>query len=238
MCAVTGEPSRKQVYQMFDRIAGRYDLLNHLLSAGCDRRWRRRVAALMPPGKGLHVLDLACGTGDQLIALSASGRVSRGIGIDLAEEMLTIGREKIRKTGLEQTLAVQTGDAENLAFEQSIFDAVTIAFGIRNMTDVPRTLGEMLRVLKPGGRAIILEFSLPRQRLVRGPYLFYLRHVLPRLGAIVSGDDAAYRYLNETIETFPHGEAFCQIMRDAGFRNVAVTPLTAGIVSIYRGDKQ
>ena len=238
MCAATGEPSRKQVYKMFDRIANRYDLLNHVLSAGCDRRWRRRVAELLPPGDNLHVLDLACGTGDQLIALAASGRVAHGVGIDLAEEMLAIGREKISKIGLEQTLAVQTGDAENLAFEQSAFDAVTIAFGIRNMTDVPRTLREMLRVVKPGGRAIILEFSLPQRHLVRGPYLFYLRHILPRLGAIISGDNAAYRYLNETIETFPHGEAFCQIMRDTGFVDVTVTPLTAGIVSIYRGDKR
>jgi demethylmenaquinone methyltransferase/2-methoxy-6-polyprenyl-1,4-benzoquinol methylase len=237
MCATTGEPSRKQVYKMFDRIAGRYDLLNHLLSAGLDRRWRKRVARLLPPGDSLHVLDLACGTGDQLIALAASGRVVRGVGLDLAEQMLDIGREKIDRSGLGQILSLQTGDAENLPFDQSSFDAVTIAFGIRNMIDVQRTLGEMLRVLKSKGRALILEFSLPRRRLVRGPYLFYLRHVLPRLGALISGDNAAYRYLNETIETFPHGEAFCQIMRDTGFTNVTATPLTAGIVSIYRGDK-
>ena len=222
---------------MFDRIAGRYDLLNHLLSAGLDRRWRKRVANLLPPGDNLHVLDLACGTGDQLIALTASGRVVHGVGLDLAEEMLTIGREKISQRGLEQVLSLQTGDAENLPFDQNSFDAVTIAFGIRNMIDVKRTLREMLRVLKPKGRALILEFSIPRHRLVRGPYLFYLRHVLPRLGAIISGDSAAYRYLNETIETFPHGEVFCQIMRDTGFANVTATPLTAGIVSLYRGDK-
>jgi demethylmenaquinone methyltransferase/2-methoxy-6-polyprenyl-1,4-benzoquinol methylase len=237
MCATTGEPSRKQVYRMFDRIAGRYDLLNHLLSVGLDGRWRARVRQLLPHEDNLHVLDLACGTGDQLIALTASRRVARGVGLDLAEQMLDIGREKIDRSGLGQILSLQTGDAENLPFDQSSFDAVTIAFGIRNMIDVQRTLGEMLRVLKSKGRALILEFSLPRRRLVRGPYLFYLRHVLPRLGALISGDNAAYRYLNETIETFPHGEAFCQIMRDTGFTNVTATPLTAGIVSIYRGDK-
>jgi len=222
---------------MFDRIAGRYDLLNHLLSAGLDRRWRKRVASLLPSGDNLHVLDIACGTSDQLIALAASGRVTHGIGLDLAEEMLAIGRHKIRQRGLEQILSLQTGDAEILPFDQSSFEAVTIAFGIRNMTDVPRTLGEMLRVLKPKGRALILEFSLPQSRLVRGPYLFYLRYVLPHLGAIISGDNAAYRYLNETIETFPHGEAFCQIMRDTGFTGVTFKPLTMGIVSIYQGDK-
>jgi len=222
---------------MFDRIAGRYDLLNHLLSVGLDRRWRARVSQLLPPGDSLHVLDLACGTGDQLIALTASGRVTRGVGLDLAEQMLAIGREKINQGGLEQILNLQTGDAENLPFDQSSFDAVTIAFGIRNMTNTKRTLDEMLRVLKPKGRALILEFSLPQRRIVRGPYLFYLRHVLPRLGSIISGDSAAYRYLNETIETFPHGEAFCQIMRDTGFTGVTFIPLTMGIVSIYQGDK-
>jgi len=183
------------------------------------------------------VLDLACGTGDQLIALAASGRVVRGVGLDLAEQMLAIGREKVSQRGLEQVLCLQTGDAENLPFDPCSFDAVTIAFGIRNMTDVQRTLGEMLRVLKPGGRALILEFSLPQSRLVRGPYLFYLRHVLPRLGEVISGDSAAYRYLNETIETFPHGEAFCQFMLDTGFTGVTFKPLTMGIVSIYQGDK-
>ena len=237
MCATTGEPSRRQVYQMFDRIAGRYDLLNHLLSAGFDRRWRKRVASLLPPGDKLHVLDLACGTGDQLIALAGSGQVVRGVGLDLAEQMLAIGREKISQRGFEQILSLQTGDAENLPFEQNGFDVVTIAFGIRNMTDVSRSLSEMWRVLKPDGRVLILEFSIPRRRIVRGPYLFYLRHVLPRLGALISGDSRAYRYLNETIETFPHGEEFCRVMRDAGFTGVSATPLTAGIVSIYRGDK-
>ena len=223
---------------MFDRIAGRYDLLNHLLSAGCDRRWRRLVVSLLPQGSSLSVLDLACGTGDQLIALAASGRVAQGVGLDLAEEMLAIGREKIRRIRLERTLTLLNGDAENLGFEQNAFDAVTIAFGIRNMTDVRRSLGEILRVLKPGGRALILEFSLPQRGFVRGPYLFYLRHILPRLGALVSGDSTAYRYLKETIETFPHGEVFCQIMRDVGFSDVSATPLTLGIVSIYRGDRQ
>jgi len=238
MCAATGEPSRKQVYKMFDRIAGRYDLLNHLLSAGCDRRWRRRVASLLPDRNNLHVLDLACGTGDQLIALAASGRVKRGVGLDLAEEMLAIGRNKILQRGLGNTLSMQSGDAESSPFPPDSFDAVTISFGIRNMTDVPRTLCEMLRVLKPGGRALILEFSLPKRNFVRRLYLFYLRHILPHLGAVVSSDSAAYRYLNETIETFLPGEAFCQIMPDTGFVNVSASPLTDGIVSISRGDRR
>jgi len=231
------EPSRYQVWKMFDRIAARYDLLNRLLSGGIDRRWRRRLARLLPSGNSLVVLDLACGTGDQLIALAAGGRVGHGIGLDLAEHMLTLGREKIGRRNLDHLLTLQTGDAEKLTFERGTFDAVSISFGIRNMADIRQALAEMLRVLKPGGRVLILEFSVPSNRLVRGPYLFYLRHILPRLGAIISGDSTAYRYLNETIETFPYGDAFCSIMKEAGFASVNCTPLTAGIVSIYQGDK-
>ena len=222
---------------MFDRIAARYDLLNRLLSAGIDRRWRTELTRRLPSGDSLVVLDLACGTGDQLIALAGSGRVARGVGLDLAEQMLAIGREKISQLKLDQILTLQTGDAEKLDFANDTYDAVTISFGIRNMTDVRRTLVGMLRVLKPGGRALILEFSVPSRQAVRGPYLFYLRHILPRLGALISGDSAAYRYLNETIETSPYGEAFCKIMTEVGFIRISCTPRTGGIVSIYQGDK-
>lgn len=222
---------------MFDRIAGRYDLLNRMLSCGIDRRWRTRLAGLLPPGNSLVTLDLACGTADQLIALAETGRVSKGIGLDLAEQMLALGREKIGRRKLNQLLSLQTGDVEKLTFERETFDVVSISFGIRNMTDAQSVLAEMLRVLKPGGRVLILEFSVPSNRIVRGLYLFYLRHILPRLGAVISGDSTAYRYLNETIETFPYGDAFCRIMKQAGFSCVICTPLTAGIVSLYQGDR-
>jgi len=222
---------------MFDRIARRYDLLNHLLSGGIDRRWRARVARLLPPGENLHVLDLAAGTGDQLMALSETGRIERGIGLDLANHMLSVGREKVRKRNLASVLSLQNGDAEDLPFADDSFHAVSIAFGIRNMSDVRRTLAGMLRVLKPNGRALILEFSLPTRQPLRAAYLFYLRHFLPRLGAAVSGDASAYRYLNETIETFPYGEGFCRIMSEVGFTGVRCTPLTGGIASIYQGEK-
>jgi len=231
-------PSRRDVHKMFDRIAGRYDLLNHLLSANIDKRWRRKVARLLPDGDSLSVLDLACGTGDQLITLYDSGQVAEGTGIDLAEKMLAVGRAKISRLGLDNTLSLQTGDAGEIPFDNDRFDAVTISFGIRNMTDVNQTLSEMHRILRPGGRALILEFSLPGNRLLQSGYLFYLRHILPKLGAAISGDSSAYRYLNETIETFPHGPAFCELMTDAGFKAVSQTTLSAGIVSIYQGDKK
>lgn len=230
-------PSRHQVWKMFDRIAGRYDLLNHLLSGNRDKAWRKKMAALLPARDSLHVLDLATGTADQLLALYDSGRVESGTGIDMAEKMLAIGRDKIEARFLSDVLRLGSGNAEQIPFEADKFDAVSISFGIRNMTDVPATLAEMRRVLKAGGRALILEFSLPSSAFMRSLYLFYFRHILPRLGAIISGDRGAYRYLNETVETFPYGEAFCRLMTEAGFRNVAANRLTFGIATIYQGDK-
>jgi demethylmenaquinone methyltransferase/2-methoxy-6-polyprenyl-1,4-benzoquinol methylase len=223
---------------MFDRVARRYDLLNRLLSLGIDCAWRKKMASFLPSGNGLQVLDLATGTADQLLFLfEQSERVRSGLGMDLAEKMLDIGRKKVARQGLSRAIRLTTGDAMDIPAQGNLFDAVTISFGIRNMTDVGKALGEMHRVLKPGGRVLVLEFSLPGNPLFRRVYLFYLRHILPRIGAAVSGDSGAYRYLNETIETFPHGEAFCRLLRDVGFAATAGQPLTFGIVTIYRGDK-
>jgi demethylmenaquinone methyltransferase/2-methoxy-6-polyprenyl-1,4-benzoquinol methylase len=222
---------------MFDRIAHRYDLLNHLLSFNRDKSWRRKAASHLPDGKQLAVLDLATGTGDQLVALYRTGKVARGTGIDLAEKMLEIGRDKVDRSGLAGRLELQSGDAETIPFDDNSFDAVTISFGIRNVVDVDRALDEMYRVLKPGARALILEFSLPHNWLIRKAYLFYFRHVLPRMGRLVSGDAYAYNYLNKTVETFAQGDEFCNLMKKAGFDNVHVTPLTFGVASIYQGDK-
>jgi len=230
-------PSRYQVWKMFDHIAGRYDLLNHLLSGNRDKAWRKKMTGLLPEGDRLRLLDLATGTADQLLALYDSGRAAGGVGIDMAEKMLAIGRDKIEARGLSDCLDLQTGNAEEIPFGSDSFDAVSISFGIRNMTDVAGTLSEMRRILKPGGRALILEFSLPASWLMRKLYLFYFRHILPRLGAVISGDRSAYRYLNETVETFPYGEAFCRLMTEAGFHSVVAHPLTFGIATIYQGDK-
>jgi len=149
--------------------------------------------------------------------------------------MLAIGRQKILGQNLGEQLRMVRGDAMCIAFDDARFDAVTIAFGIRNVLDVPEALREMRRVLAPGGRALVLEFSLPRNALLRAGYLFYFRHVLPRVGALISGDSYAYRYLNATVETFPFGEAFCALMRDAGFGEVKAHTLTFGIATIYEG---
>lgn len=155
----------------------------------------------------------------------------------MAERMLEFGRPKLVKRNLDALITLQKGDATAIPFSDACFDAVTIAFGIRNVNDVRKGLQEMWRILKPGGRAIILEFSLPENRLVRRVYLFYFRNILPRIGGMISGDSYAYRYLNETVESFPYGAEFCRLMEESGFVKVQMTPLTFGIATIYQGDK-
>ncbi len=234
----TKNHSRVEVWKMFDRIAHRYDLLNRLLSMWQDVRWRNRVARHLPDRDDQNILDLATGTGDLLISIfNHSKRVKSGIGIDMAEKMLEFGRPKLVKRNLQDKITLQTGNATDIPFEENRFDAVTISFGIRNVTDVSQSLGEMHRVLNDGGRAIILEFSLPKNKLMRNSYLFYFRNVLPRIGGLISGDSFAYRYLNETVETFPYGQDFCDLMTATGFKNVRQSPLTFGIATIYQGDK-
>ena len=231
-------PSRKEVWKMFDRIAHRYDLLNRLLSAGQDVVWRKKVGKFLPKKDKLHVLDVATGTADLLIYMrDTNPAVASGVGIDMAEQMLAIGREKLAKKGLDKQFTLRSGNAEAIPFSDNQFDAATISFGIRNVSDVPKALREMQRVLKPGGRALILEFSLPNNKLLRGLYLFYFRNILPKIGGLISGDFYAYKYLNNTVETFPYGKDFCKLMEDAGFKNVQMHPLTFGIATIYYGDK-
>ena len=155
----------------------------------------------------------------------------------MAERMLEIGRKKIERQGLSGVASLTIGSAIDIPADDKQFDVVTISFGIRNVTDVSGALKEMYRVLRPGGRLLVLEFSLPDYRLIQGLYLFYLRYVLPRIGVLLCGDLAAFRYLNETIETFPCGEAFCDMLRTAGFTAIAVHPMTFGVVTVYQGDR-
>lgn len=230
--------SRQRAWQIFDRIAHRYDLLNRLLSFGRDVAWRRRMARILPDAEGLRVLDLATGTADVLLFLDAEcGRVARGVGVDMSSGMLARGREKLLRANLSCKLALVRGDATAIPVAEETFDVVTIAFGIRNVADVEAALREMRRVLCPGGRALVLEFSIPGNPIIRIPYLFYFRHVLPRIGGLISGDAAAYRYLNRTVEAFPYGEAFCALMTEAGFSRVVAQPLTFGVAALYVGEK-
>lgn len=219
---------------MFDRIAPRYDLLNRLLSFRRDVAWRRAMIRALPQRDSLRVLDLATGTADVLLAMCRSGRrIERAVGVDKSAGMLSLGKQKASNLSAADFVH---GDAQALSFADASFDAITIAFGIRNVPDVPAALREMRRTLRPGGRALILEFSTPANPLFRAIYFLYFRHVLPRIGALVSGDAQAYRYLNESAEAFPSGDAFVALMRDAGLCQVTARPLTFGIATLYTGD--
>ena len=232
------EPSgvqRANVWRMFDRIAPTYDLVNRLLSFGLDIRWRKKVATHLPRERDMVLLDLATGTGDQVISLTRTGRFTEAVGMDMSAGMLALGRQKVKHLGLSDTITMLEGDATAMPLEDGRFDAVTISFGIRNVVHVDRALAEMCRVLKPGGRAIILEFSLPESAVVKAGHLFYLRRILPLVGGIVSGDSSAYRYLNTTIESFPYGQAFCDLMTTAGFSSATPHRLTLGVATIYVG---
>ena len=226
------------VGRMFDRIAATYDFLNHLLSLGRDFSWRRKAVRQLDASRDLDVLDLATGTGDMLITLFRERpNITGATGLDISENMLAGCREKLRKRGLVDRARLLCADASKMPFADGTFDAVTMAFGIRNTADAAVTLGEIHRVLKPGGAALILEFSLPACPVVRWFYLRYLRLVVPFVGARVSGDRHAYRYLDKSIEDFQQPAEFCRLMQEASFHEVSVTPLTFGVASIYRGVK-
>ena len=223
---------------MFDRIAHRYDVLNRSLSLGRDVAWRKRLRRHLPLGRELRLVDLATGTADQILfLLEGRATIVEAVGYDLSEEMLARGREKIEKRGLGDVVTLHTGDAMCSPRADDSADVITISFGIRNVEDVPTALADMRRALVPGGRLLILECSLPPNRFVRAGYLFYFRHLLPRLGGWVSGDSYAYNYLNKTVETFPCGEAFCALMRNAGFTEVRAEALTFGVATLYSGIK-
>jgi len=223
---------------MFDRIAPRYDLLNSLLSFGQACVWRRRIAQLLKDKKNLSVLDVATGTAELLISLFSAGvDISSAVGLDLSARMLAIADRKLRRRRLDSVVSLRLADAMNLPFGQSSFDVATCAFGIRNVTDAAAGLKQMHRVLKPGGKIFILEFSIPKNRVIRILYLLYFRNIVPLLGRLISGDSFAYRYLNMTSESFASGEEFCSLLQTAGFINAAVIPMTFGIVSLYYADK-
>ncbi len=231
-------PTVASVNLHFDDIAPTYDLLNHLLSLGCDFAWRRRVVLQLPRRGSLRIVDLATGTGDLPIALlRQGGDIAEVVGLDISEPMLNIARRKTRRRGLADRVRFLYDDATHTSLPGDSFDAVTMAFGIRNTPDVGKTLAEMHRLLRPGGTAAILEFSLPGNRLVRGSYLAYLRIVVPFVGGLISGNRRAYRYLDESIEAFHGPDAFCRLMGQAGFSQVQAVPLTWGVASVYSGLK-
>jgi len=221
---------------MFNSIAERYDFLNHLLSLGIDYLWRKKTIRILAKFRPHTILDIATGTGDLAIE-AAKLHPEKITGIDIADDMLAIGRKKIAKKKLDHLISLEPGDSENLRFEDESFDAVMVAFGVRNFEDLAKGLAEMFRVTNKGGVVVILEFSKPAMFPVNQLYNVYFRYILPFLGRIISGNKSAYTYLPESVGTFPDGKQFLQLLENTGFMQTTFKPLTFGIVTLYSGVK-
>jgi len=223
---------RVQVEEMFDNIAPKYDLLNRLMSAGVDITWRKKAIKRLAPYSPKRIVDIATGTGDFAIE-AAKLKPEEIIGIDISNEMLRVGREKMVKKKLDQLIDMRNGDSEALELETDSVDAITVGFGVRNFQNLPKGMGEILRVLKPGGVAAILEPSFPTSFPLKQLFAFHFRVLTPLLGKIVSGDNSAYTYLPESVKAFPNGKEFTDICEEVGFRKAEYVPLTFGMCSMY-----
>ncbi|MDF1674952.1 MAG: bifunctional demethylmenaquinone methyltransferase/2-methoxy-6-polyprenyl-1,4-benzoquinol methylase UbiE [Vicingaceae bacterium] len=230
------ETKKEQVATMFNNISHKYDFLNHFLSLGIDILWRKKAVRMLAPHQPKKILDIATGTADFAIeALKLNPEEI--VGIDISEGMLNVGKEKIKKKGVDNIISLELGDSENLRFETAYFDAYTVAFGVRNFENLEKGLIEMLRVLKPNGTGIILEFSKPRKFPIKQLYNFYFNKILPGIGKMVSKDTAAYTYLPESVYAFPDGEDFVQLLKKIGYKNAKATTLLFGIATIYKANK-
>ena len=224
---------KKNIGALFDRISGTYDFLNHFLSLGIDRYWRKKAIAGMPPQK--EVLDVAIGTADLTLEMFRQHKAQKVVGIDLSEQMMVIGEKKLQQHGFSATFL--PANAQDMPFADNRFDAVTCAYGCRNFSNLQEGLSEMYRVLQSGGMLLILEFSYPTNPLIRWLYDLYFSCVLPCLGRCISRDKDAYTYLNRSVKDFCYGEAFVQQLREAGFTDIQYEPITWGITTIYRATK-
>lgn len=234
----SGDGKKAEVERMFDKIAPKYDLLNRVLSLGIDVSWRRQALGYLKTGRPQTILDVATGTADVAIMAAKILSPKSIAGIDIANQMLDLGRVKIKKEGLEHVVTLETGDSENLRFADHTFDAVTVAFGVRNFENLEKGLSEMLRVLRPGGRVVILEFSRPHVFPFKQLYNSYFKYVLPAIGRLTSRDIRAYTYLFESVQAFPEGDDFLNILTKIGYQNPVCERLTLGICSIYSATKQ
>ena len=222
------------VEQMFDDIAPTYDKLNHILSLNVDKGWRRKAVRRIVATRPKHVLDVACGTGDFAIALSQAG-VEKVTGVDISQGMLDVGNAKVKALGLN--IEMHVDDCEHLGIEDNTFDAVSVAFGVRNFEHLQQGLNEMHRVLKPGGLVCIVELSVPSNTLLRWAYKLYFLHILPFVGGLVSGNRNAYRYLPESVLRFPKPDEVCRMLKEAGFRDVEAKAFTFGLCRMFTGIK-
>jgi demethylmenaquinone methyltransferase/2-methoxy-6-polyprenyl-1,4-benzoquinol methylase len=232
----SNQSKKVQVEEMFDQISHRYDLLNHLLSVNIDKAWRNKAIKMLKAFQPKTILDIATGTADFAIA---AGKLNpeKITGIDLSEGMLRIGRQKVEKKGLSHLIELRKADSEALPFENHSFDAAVVGFGVRNFENLEKGLAEIFRVLRPGGVFVVLEFSLPKNKVFRSLYFFYFLKVLPWLGRLISKNSRAYTYLPESVREFPDGENFARILEKAGFEKCRWVPQTMGIATIYQAQK-
>ena len=221
---------------MFDNISGDYDGLNRVISFGIDIKWRKRVVEIVKKSNPDTVLDIATGTGDLAINL-AETNATKIVGLDISSGMLEIGKQKINKKSLESKIEMVLGDSENMPFEDDSFDAITVAFGVRNFETLENGLKEIYRVLKPNGTFVILETSVPTKTPFKQGYKFYTKNILPLIGKAFSKDRSAYKYLSDSASVFPYGEALNNILRNIGFINVEDFPQTFGVATIYKSSK-
>jgi demethylmenaquinone methyltransferase/2-methoxy-6-polyprenyl-1,4-benzoquinol methylase len=228
---------KEQVADMFNNISPTYDFLNHFLSLGIDIVWRKKAIGELKSIKPRLLLDVATGTGDFAFEAIKMLKPEKVIGVDISVGMLDVARKKIAERNLGSVFTVQTGDSEKLLFDDNHFDAITVAFGVRNYENLSKGLADMYRVLKPSGKIVILEFSKPKQFPVKQGYNFYFQHILPVFGKVFSKDSRAYTYLPESVAAFPDGEAFTKLMTEIGFKATKHRSLTFGICSIYTGIK-
>ena len=226
---------KQHIGQLFDRIAGTYDGLNHVLSLNIDKRWRRRAIRMLKPAE--QVLDVAIGTADLTNEILRQGKAQYVTGIDLSRGMMAIGEQKVAKRGYAPQVQFDYGSAQQMPYVDASFDTVTCAYGVRNFANMDEGLSEMYRVLRTGGELMVLEFSYPTNPVIRWGYDLYFTHILPFIGNLFSRDKGAYSYLNRSVKNFPYGEAFCRHLRKAGFSQIKATPLTFGISTIYTAVK-
>jgi demethylmenaquinone methyltransferase/2-methoxy-6-polyprenyl-1,4-benzoquinol methylase len=228
---------KQQIAEMFDKIAFRYDFLNRFLSGGTDIYWRRQAIRELLAGEPRALLDVATGTADMAIMMARRLPRSQVTGIDISSGMLEIGRQKVARLQLEKRIVLQSGDSEALPFPDQQFDAITVAFGVRNFENLEKGLREMGRVLKNGGKLVVLEFSQPRTPVICQLYRLYLRLVAPRIGRMLSSNREAYQYLNDSVRAFPEGEQFIRILDGCGYVHTRLRRLSLGICSLYIGEK-
>ena len=228
---------KEQVAQMFDTISGNYDGLNRVISFGIDIKWRKKVLQLVSDKNPKTVLDIATGTGDLAILMTET-TAEKIIGLDISAGMLEVGRKKIEAKKLSDKIEMILADSENIPFENDAFDAITVAFGVRNFETLDKGLTEILRVLKPNGVFVILETSVPEKTPYKQGYTFYSKNILPLIGKLFSKDDSAYQYLSESASVFPYGEALNNILRKIGFIDVVSMPQTFGVATIYSASKK